>query len=237
MIFTTLSGASVNPVLQYRFFDDFDVMEGASTPGKWAVLNGGTPGVVSISPAQVGHRGLNSLNTDPANVSTIGRCAIQQQGLKILLGEVAVSFDAYVEIVDLSTVAQEYDALIGITDTFVPASIAHGIYLAYNRLVFGNNWHLVCEAGGAQTALDLGIAATVGWQKIGFTCNAARTSVQGRGSIGEGSTPADLGAPITTNIPAAAQEILPDAHILKSAGGTNRIFRLDYVDILYPVVR
>lgn len=102
------------------------------------------------------------------------------------------------------------------------AEWTEGVY--WRILTGGTNWELVAASGGVRSTADSGIAYTTGnWIRLGFTINAAGTSIQGR------INGSNVGSAITTNIPTVAISPVFLSGALAAGGGSNSTLDADYM--------
>lgn len=104
------------------------------------------------------------------------------------------------------------------------AEWTEGIY--FRILDGGTNWEFVTSSGGTKTTRDTGVAYTSGnWVRLGFTINAAGTSIQARVNGSNVSTA------ITTNIPSVAISPTFLSGALAAGGGTDSTLDADMVRV------
>ena len=135
-------------------------------------------------------------------------------GLPGSLGNGDVWIHQGINILDLSTVSEEYIFQVGLHDGTATLPIANGVFYRYDRLV-SINWLSVTETSNVETVTDTGIAVTEDDPvTLHFAVNADKTSV----TFYKDNAPL---ATHTTNIPAKTNLRL-NFLVNKSAGTTVR---------------
>lgn len=173
----------------------------------------GSAGGTGVSSAQ-NHPGVVRQAT---GTTTTGRGAIRSSQA-LVTGGGAVDVEWVVQVEALSTVAEEFDVLVGLANA-VTSLTPVGVYFTYQRLGVGVNW-LANANGGAATQVDTGVAVTTGWVRLGIRVNTGATSV-------EFYIDGVLVATIATNVPTSSSLALACA-ITKTAGTTSRNLNADY---------
>lgn len=132
-------------------------------------------------------------------------------------GRHRLRWDLYLTV--LSDGTDTYTSRLGFLDS-VSAEPTDGCYFRYTHGTNGGRWQAVTRAAGAETATDTGVAAAATWVYFEIEVNAAGTSVA---FYINGA----LVATNTTNIPTSGNLTGIGTSHIKSAGTTNREFRLD----------
>lgn len=172
---------------------------GANTSG--AASGQGHPGVVNVA----------------TGTTATGRCGLG--GGSVRLGADALTFGVVLRPGALSTSGQRYTIWAGLNNSG-SGDGAEGVHFRYSDNVNSGNWQAVCRNGGTETAIDTGVAAAASWTKLGFTVNAAGTSVEffiNGTSVGT----------ITTNIPTASTTTGQPINVIKSVGTTSSVTEVD----------
>lgn len=202
--------------------DFFDVV---SKPGYTALLNGTGTAFVNIDTTDLGVFGVGQLTT---GTTSGGEAAIYWGGSTIAnqsirLGQGITTIEAKIRIPILSTSAQRYRLIFGISDTPNDASQNEGVWFEYEE-ANDTTWRRSTGNDGTKTenaSATTVVAAT--WLRLKIVVNAAASSVEffvNGTSIGTE----------TTNIPSGAgDEIYPLLGIFKTAGTTARVVDVDYV--------
>lgn len=109
----------------------------------------------------------------------------------------AVTFETVIKILNLSKSTDRFITTVGLcpsgTTTAAPTD---GIYFTQVDNVNSGKWQFNCANASTVTSVDTGIAGSTSITRLGFTTNAAGTSIQ---AVING---ANAGTAITTNIPA-----------------------------------
>lgn len=185
------------------------------------------------------------VNIDSGTAST-GRSAINLglsafgAGLLASLPVPAFVNEWRADVYNLSTVAVEYLATVGLSATPDSAEPATGMFFLYDRLNRGVNWHAVCANGdGSPTRVDTGVPVHENQFDV------FRIACDGDGIvrfyIAASTAEIDLDNPvaeITDNLPTATLTGYgPCASIRKTTGGQARLFGLDYFYLRREVAR
>jgi hypothetical protein len=113
-----------------------------------------------------------------------------------VVGIGAGKYETVIKILNLSKSTDRFIATIGLapggTSTAAPTD---GIYFTYSDNVNTGKWQFNCANASTVTTVDTGITASTSVTRLGFTLNAAGTSVQ---AVINGT---NAGTAITTNIP------------------------------------
>lgn len=127
---------------------------------------------------------------------------------------------------NLSDGTETYTFYGGFLDV-VSGDATDGVYFRYTHSVNGGRFEAICRNNSTETAVDTGITVAATTQyRMRIEINAAGTSVVFKI---DGSSVAT----ITTNIPTATSRTTgPLLNMLKSAGTTNRLARIDYWDVI-----
>lgn len=187
----------------------------------WRGEHQGTGGAVTLNAlglADTNHTGIAEFST---GTTTTGRASLHLGVQSVRLGGGVLIVEMMVRLEDLSTVAQEYDVYVGISNKATPGT-DHWVYFAYDRNT-STNWRIRTRDNGTETDTDSGVAVAADtWVKLRFEINAAATSVEyfiDDSSVGT----------ISSNIPTAAgREVSPRLTIQKSAGTTARLMYVDW---------
>jgi len=125
-------------------------------------------------PADPDHPGLYTIATavDPAR-------AFYNNLTQFLISGGAYSVNWVINLVTLSTVPATYNAIIGlISDNLETDNPPQsGIYFSYTDTVNVGNWVINCAQGGVVTSTNTAVPASTNYVNLGFTTNAAATSV------------------------------------------------------------
>lgn len=205
-----------NPSRVVYFIEDFMVGSGI---GQFAANNsGGTAALTAGALPSLQRHGVLLVTT---GTGTTGRGACNSAELR--LGATAVLFECYVNVLQLSTVGDEFIFEIGLIDQNASTAATEGIWFRYDRLTSTEWLRCTASAAAATTATATGSAVGANtWVRLGFSLNAAGTSctffVNGT-SVGAN----------TTNMPNAGANVRPQIRIVKSAGTTNVLTYVDYV--------
>lgn len=126
--------------------------------------------------------------------------------------------------------ANRWSFRAGFLDT-AGADATNGVYLEEDLAVHGDNFiRMCCAAAGVRTKTSTGVSWSVATENAGFVINAAGTSVQ---AVLDG---VNIGAPVTTNIPAAAGCVW-SAQFIKTLGAALRSITLLYAETYQDTVR
>jgi hypothetical protein len=149
------------------------------------------------------------------------------------IGSGAISYEVYINIETLSTLANRFNNVFG---TYTGANIANtlnGIFFLYdeggiyaaNAVPASTNWRCLTINGGTRTVTDSTIAITANaWTKLRIEINANATSV----GFYINDT---LVATHTTNIPATTTAMHFLNAILKNTGSTSVNMYADYFSL------
>ena len=182
-----------------------------------AVSGTGTAANVNVA-GEANHPGINQIET---GTTATGRAAIQSALTNILLGGGAVVFEAVVRIPTLPDGTESFAFRIGFGDS-VSADFADGVYFQLSQA--DTEWQCKTASNSTRTTSDSGHTAQANtWTRLRIEINAAGTEAN---FYIDGT----LKATITTNIPTGAgRQTGIVAHIIKSAGITERTAQLDYI--------
>lgn len=206
--------------------EDFEVNAITDTQFTSAVNNGGGAGAtvtLGVSTGiTAGQAGIVALET---GTGTTARSSLHRGGSSTFFGGGVHVFETYVYIPVLSTVSDEYIVYAGFGDTSGAGDMNDGVYFKYDRLT-SVNWQMCTANSGAgnrtSTASSVAVAAT-SWIKLRIEVNAAGT----RADYFVNDT--NIGN-VTTNIPTTSARITAEIFkIEKSAGSTNTLFNIDWV--------
>jgi len=167
--------------------------------------------------------------------TTTGYCAMSTGSAMVIPGLADMDFRWRATLTALSTVGEEYSAIIGLHDALAGTTLnaTDGVYFRYHRLVDGDFW-ACCTANNSdadptsptnftKTVTTVApVISSAAFQEFRILITEAGTKV--RFYIDD-----VLVATHTTNIPAARNTGF-GARILKSAGTTAREFINDYCD-------
>lgn len=142
----------------------------------------------------------------------------------LVLGSGEIQYDTIVR--GTGSIGQFERFLAGLAQRVTTnAEWTDGVY--FRILTGGTNWEFVSANGGTRTVVDTGIAYTsTNWIRLGFTINAAGTSIQAR------VNGTDAGSAITTNIPTAALSLTFLSGALAAGGGSNSTLDADFVRLV-----
>jgi hypothetical protein len=134
-----------------------------------------------------------------------------------------------VNVPALSTVAEEFKAIVGFNDAIAAGSVTDAIGWKYDRLS-STAWRASSISNTTETVNTTGLTVTAGrYDLLGVFVNGDASRVDHFYSSDGGETWTIFGTPITTNIPSgAARATGCGASILKSAGTTTRSFRCSF---------
>lgn len=128
----------------------------------------GHPGVLSIS--------CNS--SAPANGSLITGDS-RSTSIGLFLAGGAITYSTVVKLSVLGTGAQDYTCYVGIGNLSDPSiEVTNGVYFFYNQATNSGNWVGKTASGGSRNSVNSSVAASTNYVKLGFTVNAAATSVE-----------------------------------------------------------
>lgn len=204
-------------------FEDFDEGSYAAYTGIWTTGLFGAGSMISSLAASADRKGIAYYQTGSTTTGRATQYALGPNGDGILFGAGVYTFEADVNVIDLSTAGEEYVLQIGFGDTS-GADFVDGAYFRYDRLAAGANWRCKTASNSARTDTDSGVAVAAGpWVKLKVVVNAAASEVY---FYINGA----LVATNTTNIPSGAGRGTGALmQILKSAGTTLRGFLVDWV--------
>lgn len=132
-------------------------------------------------------------------------------------GRHRLRWDAYVP--QLSDGANAFTVRVGFINSS-SGEPTNGVYFRYTHSVNGGEWQAVCRAAGVETVADTNILVTAAWTYLEIEVNAAGTSAAFY-------LYGNLVATITTNIPIGSNLTGLGLSNIKSAGTSNREFRVD----------
>ena len=192
------------------------------------IYEGGIVGSVSGSGAALSsgagagnHPGVVVLST---GTTATGSASLYGSGSpsSVLAGGGAIRFGAVVKLDALSTPSQTFAARLGLGDS-AASDGTDGIFFRYTDAANGGRWLAVARSNNVESTVDTGVAADTNFHTFEFAVDAGGTSVQ---FLVDGIA---VGAPITTNIPAAAgrETGLRPAALTKTVGLTARTLRMD----------
>ncbi|MBK8180412.1 MAG: collagen-like protein [Planctomycetes bacterium] len=192
------------------------------------IYEGGIVGSVSGSGAALSsgagagnHPGVVVLST---GTTATGSASLYGSGSpsSVLAGGGAIRFGAVVKLDALSTPSQTFAARLGLGDS-AASDGTDGIFFRYTDAANGGRWLGVARSNNVESTVDTGVAADTNFHTFELAIDAGGTSVQ---FLVDGIA---VGAPITTNIPAAAgrETGLRPAALAKTVGLTARTLRVD----------
>ncbi len=148
-----IANASITGQLNWNPVPAFLAIAGTSTH----------PGLLQVTQT-AGSGGANlSLNNSTANSLVIGG------------GTLSVNF--VISLVTLSTLANPYIFWGGLSDQVTFGIPGSGIYFTYTDTVNAGKWVINCNNLGTITSVNTSVTAVTGFVNLGFTVNAAGTSV------------------------------------------------------------
>jgi len=206
--------------------EDFEVNAVTDTQFTSAVNNGGGAGATATlgvtTGITAGQAGIIALET---GTGTTARSSLHRGGSSTFFGGGAHVFEAYVYIPVLSVVSDEYIIYAGFGDTSGAGDMNDGVYFKYDRLT-SVNWQMCTANSGAgnrtSTASSTAVTAA-SWIKLRIEVNATGT----RADYFVNDT--NIGN-VTTNIPTTSARVTAEIFkIEKSAGSTNTLFNIDWV--------
>jgi len=214
----------------YWFFEDFIAVQPTlSQPhGVWTSYYAGAGAQIANWPGDQERPGIAQLATGTTAVgysSLISSYGFTAGGFQFGAGVYTLMAD--IALMDLSTVAEEFDVRFGWSDQYGPA--IDGVYFQYDRNT-SLNWSCVTANNSVRTLVDSGVVVAEDvWVRLKIVVNAAGTAaafyINGV-----------LVATITTNIPTAdGRETLLNAQIVKSAGLTSRTLLIDWTWLHYDL--
>lgn len=214
------SAGMFDPSTTSQGFDDFLNNADPDELGSqgWGISNNGT-GTSPSTIAGIAERpGIIRFGTGS---TAAGRGAIHL-GQNALGPVLSLKNIVYTTSVRVSATALFTRIVAGLGDLFnANGDQNNGIYFAYDIGALETTWHLVCANGGVRTRRNTGITVVANtWYKLKFTVDAAGTSIQAN------IDGADVGAPITTNIPARPLNWLYKTDGV--AAGVNADLDIDY---------
>lgn len=174
-----------------------------------------------------GSPGLFVMNT---GTGTAGRGSIgwpTNNGLNAIAFSYGVWWNEFrLRLDNLSDATDTFTIYAGWNDT-VSGDATDGVYFRYTNGVNSGKFEAVCRNNSSETAVDTGITvAATTFYRMRIEVNAAGTSVVFK-------IDGNAVATITTNIPTGTSRVTaPLISILKSAGTTARVMRLDYWDLI-----
>jgi hypothetical protein len=136
------------------------------------------------------------------------------------IGDGLIEVDAYVYIPTLSDGTDTFTVYVGLGSDTTGADHVNGIYFRYSHGLSSGNWERCTASASSRTQQSTGISvAAATWYRLGLRVNAAGSSVD---FLIDGAA----AGTITTNIPTVG--FGPHFSIVKSAGTTTRVLRMDY---------
>jgi len=150
------------------------------------------------------------------------------------IGTGAISYEVYINIETLSTLANRFVNVFGLYTGANAANSLNGIFFVYDEggtwgfgaIGASPNWRCITVNAGTRTVTDSTVAVTASaWTKLRLEVNSNATSV---------SFYIDdvlIGTPHTTNIPATTTAMLFFNAILKSTGTTSVQMFADYLSL------
>lgn len=194
----------------------------------WRTYITGTGAAISFTSTEIGHPGILEIISGTAAAArsgiglgetTVGGRAAFGDGQNPITSEFLVKMvgAASLLVANLELLQMGFGLEWGVN-----AELANGIYLRFNPSV-SSNWFLVTANGGVRSTSDSGVAVVADtWYRIEIVVTPGiATSVQLR------INGVNVGAPITTNIPASAGY----GFVLLSAGGVGATSRVDYAQV------
>lgn len=225
---TKLDGlASADPLVQTIIEEEFppnnsDTDEIATH--NWRKTSAGTGNQGLMIDGEGNHPGIYRMGSGTASGAR-SMIYLGEPGNDLLsIGNGIIDYDAIIR--GTGTIGNFERFLIGLgqRDT-TNAEWTEGIY--FRILAGGTNWEIVSANAGVRSAVDTGIAYVTGnWIRLGFTINAAGTSIQAR------INGTNAGIPITTNIPSVAISPIFMAGALAAGGGTNSTLDADHMKLV-----
>lgn len=204
---------------RYRYYNDMNSLAEFDTHS-----SGTSATVILASPIDSGHQGLFELETGSTNAGSASISLGSGSTPVILLGGGNLYWESVVNIQNLATVGvEDYTLYFGLHDGWIFTSPPNnGFYFTY-LVDTSANWIINSANGGTRTTTTSATAVASGWTKLGIAYNLGTTTatfyVNGT-SIGT----------IATNI--STNPITPTWTVFKTAGTTNRVFYIDYVDLM-----
>lgn len=211
----------MDPANQITLYEDW-IGDAVGTL-RWLDADTGTGvSATGLTVASAAHSGILELDTGATATGVaaryLGGVTSGAATSGFIVGGGAIAFEAVVRIEDLSTAAQEYNFMIGLSDTAVGNVNYWG--LTYQRSVNGDFW--ICKAVSASTATNTDSTIPVladTWYKLRVEMNAAGTSMSCFvNDVAAGTT--------TTNIPSVT--VAPQMRLTKTVGTTARMTYVDY---------
>jgi hypothetical protein len=213
-------GSSFDPTTTMELYDDFitgnEDLDELGNLG-WALSNNGTGTAPSRVAGITNHPGIIRVSCGAA---VTGRSCINLgNGIGQVLDFRNLVMTASVRP-NAITLLSRVD--VGLGDTFTSvATQVNGIYFTFDLTLLHTTWNLVCANGGVYTRVNTGITVSAGtFYCLKFTVNSAGTSIQAN------IDGADVGSPITTNIPTVA--ISPFLKTDGATSGANNGFDMDF---------
>lgn len=194
-----------------------------STTGSGTGNGGATAAVFDASGI-----GVSAFST---GTTTTGRFGVTSNNTTVMyFATTAVwEFETRVYIPVLSNGTDTFTVFAGFMDSN-NADSADGVYFSYSSGLNSGKFEVITANNGTRTRTDSGVtAAATTW----YTLKAVVLSVGGTLTAQFFINGAQVGGNITTNIPTtAARATGYGTHIVKSAGTTNVILNIDYVEVL-----
>lgn len=210
---------SFNPSFGYESFEDFLGDWATATvrniPWLLAVTNGNVQSIAASIANRPGIVSIGLANTGAGDFAAIRHA-------NSLLDSVPANFQLLFSHLQGQAAAAVFDQRLGIGVT--PAVAGELATWIGFRSVGAGNWFAVTRNGGAETAVDSGIAqkAANAWTKFMISTNAA-------GSAVTFSIDGAIVAINTTNLPAAGSDLTTFAKADFTGAGALEFFGLDYI--------
>lgn len=200
-------------------FDDFS---GSGSVFFKSASNGGNEG--QSNQTEQNHPGVWNFSTG-TNATGAGGFLANAYGIKIG-GGITRLYCVLKSPGSLSTSAQRYGIVFGLSTNFWNFAPSDTIFLRYRDDSNAGKWDLYTN-NGSGTSLDTGVTfATNTWYRLFLEINAAGNSVSGSIASG-GGAPTTFG-PKTTNIPSTGATMSLQGAIIKAVGTTDRDFNVDF---------
>jgi|GEM_PF-2956927 hypothetical protein len=204
---------------RYRFYDDM------SSAMEFDIHVTGTGAAAApASPIDNAHAGLIEMQVGTTSTGNVSVSLGIGSTPAVVLGGGNLYFETCFNIQTLATTAvDDYTLYLGIHDGWVFTNPPNnGFYFTY-LVNTSANWLINSANGGIRTTTTSSTAVSTGWTRLGISYNLGTTTatffVNGV-SIGT----------INTNI--STNAIGPTWTAFKTVGTTNRIFYIDYVDLM-----
>jgi hypothetical protein len=181
---TGMSGGSTNVVI----YDDFICSQTASagimtSSIGWISAGGSSTNSLVFGTATADHPGVvlircNSGSAGAAGM-TVGQGYTPETSRGIVLGGGVITYSTVVNLSVLGVLNQDYNCYVGLGDlTDAANEVTNGVYFHYTRLVNSGNWVGKTASGGSRNSVNSSVAASTNWVNLGFTVNAAASSVE-----------------------------------------------------------